>query len=54
MCQLQVASMLADVSSEVTVIPGAEVNGADDMTGDLDVEPASVLYVSGEESIQQV
>lgn len=46
--------MLADVSNAEVVIPGTEVNSADDMTGDLDVEQASVLYVSGEESIQQV
>ena len=51
---LQVASMLADVSSSEVVVPGTEVNGADDMTGDLELDPASVLYVSGEESVQQV
>ena len=46
--------MLADVSSEAIVVPGTEVNGVEDMTGDLDLDAASVLYVSGEESIQQV
>ena len=46
--------MLADVSSDAIVIPGTEVNSIDDMTGDLEMDAASVLYVSGEESIQQV
>lgn len=41
--------MLADVSSEAIVVHGVE-----DMTGDLAPDAASVLYVSGEESIQQV
>jgi hypothetical protein len=52
--QMQVASMLADISSADVVVPGTEVNGVDDMTGDLEQEQATVLYVSGEESIQQV
>lgn len=43
--------MMADVSDNVS---GSEVNGADDMTGDLELDVASVLYVSGEESVQQV
>ena len=51
---LQVASMIADFSNDTLVVPGGEVNGADDMTGDLEVEQALVLYVSGEESVQQV
>lgn len=46
--------MLADVTSDAIVVPGTEVNGVDDMTGDLKMDSASVLYVSGEESIQQV
>ena len=46
--------MLADISSDAIVVPGTEVNDVDDMTGDLDLDAASVLYVSGEESIQQV
>ena len=52
--QMQVASMLADISSADVVVPGTEVNGVDDMTGDLEQEQGTVLYVSGEESIQQV
>ena len=52
--QVQVASMLADISSADVVVPGTEVNGVDDMTGDLEQEQGTVLYVSGEESIQQV
>ncbi len=52
--QMQVASMLADISSADVVVPGTEVNGMDDMTGDLEKEQGTVLYVSGEESIQQV
>jgi hypothetical protein len=51
---MQVASMLADISSADVVVPGTEVNGVNDMTGDLEQEQATVLYVSGEESIQQV
>lgn len=51
---LQVASMLADLSSSAPVVPGTQVNGLDDMTGDLELNVASVLYVSGEESIQQI
>lgn len=51
---MQVASMLADLSSSAPVVPGTQVNGLDDMTGDLELNVASVLYVSGEESIQQV
>ncbi|DBB12270.1 TPA: hypothetical protein ACH3X3_006374 [Trebouxia sp. C0006] len=51
---LQVASMLADISSADVVVPGTEVNGVDDMTGDLEQEQGTVLYVSGEESIQQI
>ena len=46
--------MLADYGSSTTVVPGAEVNGLDDMTGDLELEENTVLYVSGEESVQQV
>ena len=46
--------MLADVNSDATVVPGTEVNSVEDMTGDLELNAASVLYVSGEESIQQV
>ena len=46
--------MLADVSSDAIVVPGTEVNDVEDMTGDLELDAASVLYVSGEESIQQV
>ena len=46
--------MLADISSDAVVVPGAEVNNVEDMTGDLELDAASVLYVSGEESIQQV
>ena len=52
--QVQVASMLADISSTDVVVPGTKVNGVDDMTGDLEQEQGTVLYVSGEESIQQV
>lgn len=48
------ASMVADFSGSTTVVPGADVNGADDMTGDLEVQECGVLYVSGEESAQQV
>ena len=46
--------MIADFGRNATVVPGVEVNGADDMTGDLELEESSVLYVSGEESVQQV
>lgn len=46
--------MLADVSSNAVVVPGTEVNNVEDMTGDLELDAGSVLYVSGEESIQQV
>lgn len=46
--------MVADFSGSATVVPGADVNGADDMTGDLEVQECGVLYVSGEESAQQV
>ena len=46
--------MLADISSNAIVVPGTEVNDVEDMTGDLELDAASVLYVSGEESIQQV
>lgn len=46
--------MIADFGRSATVVPGVEVNGADDMTGDLELEESLVLYVSGEESVQQV
>ena len=51
---MQVASMIADIPRTAAVVPGTGLNGMDDMTGDLSEEPASVLYVSGEESVQQV
>ena len=51
---MQVASMIADIPSNAAVVPGTGLNGVDDMTGDLSDDPASVLYVSGEESVQQV
>lgn len=51
---MQVASMIADYSRNTAVVPGADVNGVDDMTGDLEMEEGAVLYVSGEESAQQV
>ena len=46
--------MIADFGRNATVVPGAEVNGVVDMTGDLELEESAVLYVSGEESVQQV
>ena len=51
---VQVASMLA--APPASGLPGssAAVNGADDMTGDLTPEGEALLYVSAEESVEQV